>query len=340
MNKRTGIYFTAAAILSFTLFSGCAGERKELQTSYRSAGITALESGDYDNAVEAFDNALAQCVGKIGENEKDICFYKAAAQYAKGDMQAAADTYTALIEYEPKSSDAYYLRGCIFLQQGNADNAVLDFDNAVKYGGDDYELYIRIYENLSCYDMKEKGEEYLNKAFSIKGSSKEDYLWRGRIYYYLGQYENAAAELDAALKKENAAANVYRGQVCEAMGDAENAERYYQAYIESGAADSQTMNSLAELQMQKENYSDAIVYLKQAMEMEHSTNEKQLRQNLIICYEYTADFEMAWTLIQAYMEDYPDDETAQREYIFLKNRMQQTEVKQEESTEDTQQTES
>ena len=46
------------------------------------------------------------------------------------------------------------------------------------------------YTHLSAYDMTEKGEEYLNKAFDIKGNSAGDYAWRGRIYYYLGQYDN------------------------------------------------------------------------------------------------------------------------------------------------------
>lgn len=56
--------------------------------------------------------------------------------------------------------------------------------------------------------MTEKGEEYLNKAFDIKGNSAEDYAWRGRIYYDLGQYDNAQTELKSALDKESVIANL------------------------------------------------------------------------------------------------------------------------------------
>ena len=49
-----------------------------------------------------------------------------------------------------------------------------DFANAVKYNPDDYELYVGIYENLAGNNMTEEGEEYLNKAFDIKGNSAEN----------------------------------------------------------------------------------------------------------------------------------------------------------------------
>lgn len=41
-------------------------------------------------------------------------------------------------------------------------------------------------------------------------------------------------------------------------------------------------------------------------------------QNLIICYEYTSDFNSAWNVVQEYVQVYPEDASAQREYIFLK----------------------
>lgn len=321
MNKKKLTYITALTMLSLTLITGCTNERKENQTAYRQIGINAMESGDYAGAVDAFNSALGQCIGKITENELDICYYKAAAQYASGDSEGAVATYTAIIDYDKKAADAYYLRGCVYLKQGNTESAVSDFDAAVQYNSDDYELYVNIYENLLAYDMTEKGEEYLNKAFDIKGNSAEDYAWRGRIYYYLGQYDNAMTELNSALDKESVTANLYIAQVYEAQGDSENAEVYYQNYVNSGAADSEAMNSLGEIEMAKGNYSGALTYLQQGIAMENVTNRRELMQNLIICYEYTFDFNSAWNVVQEYVQAYPDDASAQREYIFLKNRV-------------------
>lgn len=321
MNKKKLTYITALTMLSLTLMTGCTNERRENQTAYRQIGINAMESGDYAGAVDAFNSALGQCIGKITENELDICYYKAAAQYASGDSEGAVATYTAIIDYDKKAADAYYLRGCVYLKQGNTESAVSDFDAAVQYNSDDYELYVNIYENLLAYDMTEKGEEYLNKAFDIKGNSAEDYAWRGRIYYYLGQYDNAMTELNSALDKESVIANLYIAQVYEAQSDSENAEVYYQNYVNSGAADSEAMNSLGEIEMAKGNYSGALTYLQQGIAMENVTNRRELMQNLIICYEYTFDFNSAWNNVQEYVQAYPDDASAQREYIFLKNRV-------------------
>ena len=321
MNKKKFTYITALTMLSLTLMTGCTNERRENQTAYRQIGINAMESGDYAGAVDAFNSALGQCIGKITENELDICYYKAAAQYASGDSEGAVATYTAIIDYDKKAADAYYLRGCVYLKQGNTESAVSDFDAAVQYNSDDYELYVNIYENLLAYDMTEKGEEYLNKAFDIKGNSAEDYAWRGRIYYYLGQYDNAMTELNSALDKESVIANLYIAQVYEAQSDSENAEVYYQNYVNSGAADSEAMNSLGEIEMAKGNYSGALTYLQQGIAMGNVTNRRELMQNLIICYEYTFDFNSAWNIVQEYVQAYPDDASAQREYIFLKNRV-------------------
>lgn len=321
MNKKKLTYITALTMLSLTLITGCTNERRENQTAYRQIGINAMESGDYAGAVDAFNSALGQCIGKITENELDICYYKAAAQYASSDSEGAVATYTAIIDYDKKAADAYYLRGCVYLKQGNTESAVSDFDAAVRYNSDDYELYVNIYENLLAYDMTEKGEEYLNKAFDIKGNSAEDYAWRGRIYYYLGQYDNAMTELNSALDKESVIANLYIAQVYEAQGDSENAEVYYQNYVNSGAADSEAMNSLGEIEMAKGNYSGALTYLQQGIAMENVTNRRELMQNLIICYECTFDFNSAWNVVQEYVQAYPDDASAQREYIFLKNRV-------------------
>jgi len=303
MKKHRLPYMVAGAVLFAALFTGCTNERLEDELDFRKIGINSMQSGDYEGAVAAFNSALSQCVGKITDTELDICYYKAAAQYAGGDIEGALATYQAMIDYDEENGNAYYLHGCLSLKQQDTDTAKKDFANAVKYNPDDYELYVGIYENLAGNNMTEEGEEYLNKAFDIKGNSAENLTWRGRIYYLLGQYDNAVKELEGAVKKDSAKANLYLAQVYEAEEDSANAEKYYQAYVDSGTADSVAMNALAEIQMEKGNYEAALEDISQ-----------------IIAYEYSGDFSSAWDVVQQYVSLYPDDEAAQREYIFLKNR--------------------
>lgn len=302
------------------LLAGCTNESREEELAYRQAGIDSMEIGDYEAAVAAFEQALGSHVGRITEQELDICYYKAAAQYASGDVEGAMETYNALLDYDGSNADAYYLRGCLYLQQGVSQQALYDYANAVKNSPDDFELYISIYENLTAYQLAAEGEEYLNKAFDIKGGDADSLTWRGKIYYLLGEYDNAVTELKAAIEKGSVTANLYLAQTYEAQGDVTNAEACYQAYVTSDEADSQAMNALAEIEMSRGNYAGALDYISQGLGMEDIPNRRELMQNQIIANEYAGDFAAAWTVVQEYIALYPDDTAIQREYIFLKNR--------------------
>lgn len=332
------IEILAVSAVSAVLFAGCSDESLEQELVYRTAGIESMEAGDYVSAVTAFENALQQHVGKIGQMEIDICYYKAASQYAAGDVEGALKSYQDLLSYDTEDGNAYYMKGCILLQQGETEQALSDFSNAVKYHENDYELYINIYENLAAYNLTEDGEAYLNKAFAIKGDEKEDLAWRGKIYTMLGEYENAAAELTSAIEKGSTAAKLYLAQVYDAQGDAENAEKYYREYVDAGEADAVALNALAEIEITKENYANALDYVNQGLAMEYVPNKKALLQNKLTACEYMGDFAAAWAVVQEYIVLYPDDMAAQREYIFLKNRQgvqEEPKVPEEPATEET-----
>ena len=99
------------------LCTGC-GERKEKQLTSRELGITYMEQGDYEAALLAFQDALDEALGEIGETEMDICFYKAECLYRLGDAQGAMDVYTAIISFN-EDAEAFFLRGNLYYSQNN-----------------------------------------------------------------------------------------------------------------------------------------------------------------------------------------------------------------------------
>ena len=179
----------ALAILSVGILTGCGTDTEENKAAYRQMGMEYMEKGDYAGAVEAFEVALSQSVGSVGADELDITYYKAAAQYAGGNIDAAMTTYNAIIDYDTEAYQAYYLRGCLYCKQNNIDAAKADFSNAIKYQSKEYELYLNIYENLAAIGEVEEARGYLNKALSIKGNEMADYEYRGQIYYKLNEYK-------------------------------------------------------------------------------------------------------------------------------------------------------
>lgn len=337
--KPSSRYKLAAVVLSLAVLSGCGNGGLEEELAYRQIGIESMEAGDYEGAIVAFDTALSQRIGKITETELDICYYKAAAQYASGDHEAALAVYDALLDYKEENANAHYLRGCLLLQMDGQEQALDDFSDAVKYDKNDYELYINIYENLAAHNLITEGEDYLNKAFEIKGNNAENSAWRGKIYYLLGRYDNAKTELITAIDKGNTQANLTMAQVCEALGDMASAENYYQVYVASGSADSTAMNALAEIEIKNGNYETALEYIRQGLAMEYVPNQQELMQNEIIASEYAGDFENAWAVVQEYITLYPEDASAQREYTFLINRQGVKEPAAEEGIDDTEGTE-
>jgi len=323
------------AVLGASLMTGCGTKAAEAKATYREMGIAYMEQGDYASAIEAFDAALSQSVGTVGPDELDITYYKAAAQFASGAVESALSTYNAIIDYDKEAYQVYYLRGCLYCKQGNADGAKADFSNAIKYHGNDYALYINIYENLISIGETEAGEAYLTEALSIKGEEITNLEYRGQIRYLLGDYDTAIADLKAALEKGSTYANLYLAKTYEDMGDSVLAEEHFKTYIASAPADAVALNELGEIMLQKARYAEAVLYLEQGLACEVVPNRGALMHNLVAAYEYNGQFDKAWELIQEYVVLFPEDTEAQREYIFLKNRQMK-----EESTEEAETTES
>lgn len=325
MKKRIYYRLLLLTVVGIGLLSGCSGDGAKKQAAYRQAGITCMEQGDYTNAVVAFEAALQQKIGGIGADELDISYYKGAAQYASGDLEGAMATYNAILDYDKKQPDAYYLRGCLYLKQGNTEAAKADFENAVKYNPNEYELYLGIYENYAAAGYVDEGESYLNQAFGIKGDGVANLEYRGRMHYLLGDYDSALTDLSAALTAGSDSANLYLAMTYDAVGDDVTAEEYYTEYLATHAKSPEALGAMGTIMLEKKQYEEAMTYLEASMEYGGDVANRVVMQNLVIAYEYTGAFDKAWELMERYVALFPEDTKAQNEYIFLKNRQMKVE---------------
>lgn len=311
--------------ISMWTVSGCAAkeERLEKEEAYRQIGINAMEDGDYDAAIEAFNNALDQARG-LGSNEVDICYYKAAAQFAAGSLSGAIETYDALLEYDKKNADAWFLQGCVYLKSNESDKAKEDFDKAVKYAPDD-EMYLQIYNSLSGAGFPEDGEIYLTEALETKpGKKARNYTVKGQIYLLKEDLPSAREQLEKAVEKGDVEANLYLAQVYKRQGEEEKAAECIDSYVETYPQSSVAYNQNGLKEMEQGNYEEALLLFEEGLKQQKVTNEQELRSNQIAAYEYSGDYESAKEAMASYVEDYPEDEAAAREYLFLgKNRKEE-----------------
>ena len=319
--KNRFIYMCLIVTLSSFCISGCGSKEAEVnKAAYREMGINCMKEDDYEGAIEAFQSALDQSLAIIGESEIDTCYYKAMAQYEAGKPEDAIETYTSLIKYDSKNATAYFLRGNLYLNEQNTTEAVNDYDMAAKYAENDYEMYIQIYNKLSNARVDTDAEGYLKEALDISGKKVEDYTQKGRIYVLLKDYDSAKEQLDQAIDQGSTTALLYMGQVYEAQGDTDKAQRLYESYVKDNAVDTVVLNSLGCMQMEDGDYAEAATYFEMALKTDNPSNEQELRRNLILAYEYAGNFTSAKDTMTSYIADYPDDKETQRENLFLQTR--------------------
>ena len=72
--------------------------------------------------------------------------------------------------------------------------------------------------------------------------------------------------------------------------------------------------------MQKEDYPSALAYYQKGLDVGKAANEQLLRRGEIAALEYMLQFDAAREKMAQYVLDYPDDEQAARENLFLKTR--------------------
>ena len=319
MNKsKKRIIYIAFVVMMLGLCTGCT-DREENQLAFRQEGITHLENGDYEEAVEAFQNALDLSLGQVGDTEMDICFYKAEALYRLGDVQGTIDTYSAIIDYN-QNAKAYFLRGNLYYSQNNEESALNDYAAAIENEKKDYDLYIGVYEALTAHGKAKEAQGYLNQALEISGNKAYDKMQKGRINFLLGEQQTAISLLQEAVEGKEWKAYYYLAEIYSLLGDAENSEKNMSAYIESGAADAYNLFDIANDQLERGNYKMAIDCLNLALGLEQVPNRQILMKTLVIAYEQNLDFENAKKVMTEYMQNYPEDEEAKREFTFLETR--------------------
>lgn len=318
-------------VLSFSLLAGCAPVDREAQESYRQLGITKLQDGDYEGAIVNFQKALDESLGKIGPHEVDICYYKALSQFKAGDINGAIETYTSLIEYDEKNAEAYYLRGCAYLQAaGNeadeakaedlSDQGILDYNQAVAIDGSNYDLYIGIYENLTALGKETYAQEFLSRALSLSCETGQEYCDQGYVYLMLGDYDKASTLLATALEKGCDEAMLYQAQICKEQGDVEQAKTLLESYTAKYPEDVDALHEGAILAINAGQYDQAVQMLEKAYGYAAKGTEQELMLDLIYAYEYDGQFNKAYELMKEYVNLYPADAEAAREYEFLKTR--------------------
>ncbi|MCD7833090.1 MAG: tetratricopeptide repeat protein [Lachnospiraceae bacterium] len=304
-----------------TLFEEAVADGETLVLAYRGLGLAYMGLGEYENAAEAFEEALAQTDSRMPSTTEDIRLYLATAQYRMESYEDVIDTCNELLNVsEEGNADAYFLRGASYLCEGETEKAASDFDAAVALLPSDYDLYMNIYECYAQENLSAVGVTYLKMAQSLTGDDTEYYYNQGRIYYYLGNYSEAQQMLIGPVEEKYEPAMYLIGKVYLALDDYTHALAIYQQIQEEFGESAQCYNGLVQCALMQGNYDMALTYISLGLALDGTDGKQELYFNEIVTYEKMLDFSTAAEKAAAYIERYPTDEAGQKEWEFLQTR--------------------
>ena len=293
------------------------GENK--QQIARAKGIAYVGLTRYEEATECFLEALSYSSIFPSDLDYDLNYYLADAYEKMGNSEQAVGVYTDILALKPNEVNAHFLRGRLYLIGGEYEKALTDFNRTVALDKDGYDLRIEIAGLLSSAGYEEEGLTYLQEFLSENEKKLSDYD-KGRIYYYMGDFENAKLSLEKAKSNDSQQVILLLGKSYEQLGDFNYATSVYKNYLDEHSQAAEIFNQLGLCKLKSGEYEEALSAFRSAANVENNGMERTLEFNQIIAYEYTGDFKQAAILMESYLKKYPDDETALREYEFLKTR--------------------
>ena len=353
-NRKAGtVIKTALALCVCMMMTGCGKESENLKTAYdcltnldyagamsalasaesagedareiaRARGIACIGQADYASAAGYLQQSLNSGTGYPDKMDVDTNYYLAAAYNYLGEYAAAEERYNSIIAY-CDDTESYLLRASVRLKQSNFEGAVSDFNVVISRRPNDYDTVIGIYEMLTAIGYRDAGLEYIKGALSGDTGRMTD-SEKGRMYYYMGDYTQAAALLESARNADGSVtSSLFLGRTYEAMGEYNYAANVYESYIGTNGASAELYDQLGLCRLKLGEYEAALEAFKAGIEADDGTFAKSLDYNFAVAYEYVSDFNKAYELLSAYAAKYPDDADAARELEFLKTRITTTE---------------
>ena len=291
---------------------------ERLPEAYRAYGIAWLAKKSYPEAIAAFSRSLNSMDNENEEFEKDVMYYLAESRLLQGEVDKALEVYGDILKMG-KDPQAFFLRGKVYMNRNDYENAGKDFARAVD-GCKDYNLYINIYQIYADKNKSVEGDAYLEQALAMEPKTGEDYYHRGRIYEYRKDYEKAREELIQSLNLEYEDAMLLLGRIYLETDDSASARAMYREYLSKSENGARAYNGLAICDIYEENYDSALENIEKGLAENNLEEDRGLLYNEIVAYEGKRDFETAKKKMKVFLEKYPDDEDALRENEFLSTR--------------------
>ena len=184
--------------------------------AFNSRGVAFGHQGEYDRAIEDFNQALQiNPTFALAYNNRGLAYN------AKGDPDRAIEDFSQAIKLNPRNFDTYYNRGLTYNAKGDFDHAIEDFSQAIKTNPMNAQIY-----NYRGLVYKAKGDgnraiEDYSEAIRINPHYAIAYINRGIAYCKKADYNIAIEDFTKAINLSPNILQGYfnRGLAYKAIGD-------------------------------------------------------------------------------------------------------------------------
>ncbi len=149
------------------------------------AGINALGRGDFEGAIDFFDQVLA-----LTSELPDVYYFKAEAQRLNGDIGSAIGTYDKAANLDPDYAPTYLGRGRALLER-NEEAALQDFNRAVKADPGFSEAYEEIARYNQVNRLWQRQATQLEEALAVGVRTPRLLIYLSEAYLNLARYQSA-----------------------------------------------------------------------------------------------------------------------------------------------------
>lgn len=172
--------------------------------AYVGQGLDSWEAGQYERAIEAFDEAI-----RIDPNyawaysNRGIAYVDLGIdRFDTGLFKQAMEDYDEAIRIDPLNAAFYNNRGNLYRRFLQIEKAIADLDEAIRLDPNEAVFYNNrgyIYHHFTLINTDKAIKDY-DEAIRINPNEADFYFNRGNAYYRVQQYGRAIANYDEALR--------------------------------------------------------------------------------------------------------------------------------------------
>jgi TolB-like protein/Tfp pilus assembly protein PilF len=244
---------------------------------------------EYDSTFAGAYSGLAMVYGL--KHVWDIDSY-----FEENYLDSAMILANQAISHDDQLAEAYYIRGLYYIENSKVEQAIREFEKALKYNPNYWEVYAAkagyVYAWSKNYMDYIKAFENLNKAISINHGKELPQLLRyiGGVLSGLAGFEKGYDYYEEAFKLDGDT-NSYLGSLAERewyFGNREKAKELYLSIYKRDSSRADILYSLGADYMYLGQYKESLKYFKKYIEREKVFGAEGLSINIMhrIGYDY------------------------------------------------------